>query len=234
MRLHQFLKDTFRLCKSEVQEFNISHNVKVNGIPNKWLSYIIKPLDVIEVDGKVYEIKEEENVYLLLNKPVGITCTNDRNTPSNLRDYVNYDKRIFPIGRLDKDSCGIIILTDDGKIFNKILDSNNHIEKEYLLKVDHPINDIFLNLMSKGVPILGKVTKPCKMEYVSDCEFKITLKEGMNRQIRRMCKFFGYRVISLQRIRIGNLYIDNLEEGTYRVITQKEIEDLLLFNEKTS
>lgn len=233
MRLHQFLKDTFRLCKSEVQEFNISHNVKVNGIPNKWLSYIIKPLDIIEVDGKVYEIKEEDNVYLLFNKPIGITCTNDRNTPSNIRNFVNYDKRIFPIGRLDKDSCGIIILTNDGKIFNKILDSNNHIEKEYLLKVDHPINDIFLNLMSKGVPILGKVTKPCKMEYVSECEFKITLKEGMNRQIRRMCKFFGYRVISLQRIRIGNLFINNLKEGTYRLISQKEIEDLLLFNGKS-
>lgn len=159
----------------------------VNGIPDKWLSYIIKPNDVISVDGKIYEIKKEENVYLLLNKPIGITCTNDRNVDNNLRDYVNFDKRIFPVGRLDKDSCGIIILTNDGKIFNQILDKNNHIEKEYLLHVDHPINNIFLDLMSRGVPILNRVTKPCKMEYVSPCEFKITLQEGMNRQIRRMC-----------------------------------------------
>ena len=144
LRLHQFLKDQFRLCKSEVQSFNHDHNVMVNGIPDKWLSYIIKPNDVISVDGKIYEIKKEENVYLLLNKPIGITCTNDRNVDNNLRDYVNFDKRIFPVGRLDKDSCGIIILTNDGKIFNQILDKNNHIEKEYLLHVDHPINNIFL------------------------------------------------------------------------------------------
>lgn len=232
MRLHQFLKDQFRLCKSEVQSFNHDHNVMVNGIPDKWLSYIIKPNDVISVDGKIYEIKKEENVYLLLNKPVGITCTNDRNVDNNLRDYVNFDKRIFPVGRLDKDSCGIIILTNDGKIFNQILDQNNHIEKEYLLHVDHPINNIFLDLMSIGVPILNRVTKPCKMEYVSPCEFKITLQEGMNRQIRRMCKFFGYRVISLQRIRIGHLVIDNLAEGQFRYLTSDEIAKLLEFNQK--
>lgn len=232
MRLHQFLKDQFRLCKSEVQSFNHDHNVMVNGIPDKWLSYIIKPNDVISVDGKIYEIKKEENVYLLLNKPVGITCTNDRNVDNNLRDYVNFDKRIFPVGRLDKDSCGIIILTNDGKIFNQILDQNNHIEKEYLLHVDHPINNIFLDLMSRSVPILNRVTKPCKMEYVSPCEFKITLQEGMNRQIRRMCKFFGYRVISLQRIRIGHLVIDNLAEGQFRYLTSDEIAKLLEFNQK--
>ena len=112
------------------------------------------------------------------------------------------------------------------------MDSKNHIEKEYLLKVDHPINDIFLNLMSRGVPILGKVTKPCKMEYVSPCEFKITLVEGMNRQIRRMCKFFGYRVISLERIRIGNIYTENLERGKYRHLSKEEIDELLKFNAK--
>lgn len=232
MRLHQFLKDQFRLCKSEVQAFNYEHNVMVNGIPDKWLSYIIKPNDIITVDGKQYEIKKEENVYLLLNKPVGITCTNDRSVSNNLRDYVNFDKRIFPVGRLDKDSCGIIILTNDGKIFNQILDQNNHIEKEYLLHVDHPINNIFLDLMSRGVPILNRVTKHCKMEYVSPCEFKITLQEGMNRQIRRMCKFFGYRVISLQRIRIGHLLIDGLREGEYRYLTEDEIEKLLEFNKQ--
>lgn len=230
MRLHQFLKDKFRLCKSEVQDFNHNHKVMVNGIPDKWLSYIIKPNDIITVDGIQYEIKEEENVYLLLNKPVGITCTNDRNVNNNLRDYVNFDKRIFPVGRLDKDSCGIIILTNDGKIFNQILDQNNHIEKEYLLRVDHPINNIFLDLMSRGVPILHRVTKPCKMEYVSSCEFKITLQEGMNRQIRRMCKFFGYKVISLQRIRIGHLLIDDLPEGQYRYLSEDEITKLLEFN----
>lgn len=227
MRLHQFLKDRFKLCKSEVQNFNVEHNVKVNGIPNKWLSYILKPNDIIEVDGKQVEIITSKKVYLLLNKPVGIVCTNDKNINNNLREFVNYEERIFPIGRLDKDSCGIIILTNDGKIFNKILDSKNHVEKEYLLRVDHPINDIFLNLMSKGVPILGKVTKPCKMEYVSPCEFKITLTEGMNRQIRRMCKFFGYRVISLERIRIGHILTGDLKRGEYKELDYCEIQKLI-------
>ncbi len=231
MRLHQFLKDRFRLCKSEVQDFNHNHNVMVNGIPDKWLSYILKPNDIISVDGKVYDIIKDEKVYLLFNKPVGVTCTNDRNVENNIRDFLNYEKRIFPVGRLDKDSCGLLILTNDGKIFNQILDSKNHIEKEYLLKVDHPINNIFLDLMSRGVPILGKVTKPCKMEYVSPCEFKITLQEGMNRQIRRMCKFFGYKVISLQRIRIGNLYLENdLKEGSFKELLPEQIESLLEFN----
>lgn len=232
MRLHQFLKDRFRLCKSEVQDFNHNHNVMVNGIPDKWLSYILKPNDVITVDGIVYDIIKDEKVYLLFNKPVGITCTNDRNVENNIRDFLNYEKRIFPVGRLDKDSCGLLILTNDGKIFNQILDSKNHIEKEYLLRVDHPINDIFLNLMARGVPILGKVTKPCKMEYVSPCEFKITLHEGMNRQIRRMCKFFGYKVKSLQRIRIGNLYLNDIEEGSFRELSINEIDKLLEFNNK--
>lgn len=231
MRLHQFLKDRFRLCKSEVQDFNHNHNVTVNGIPDKWLSYILKPNDIISVDGKVYDIIKDEKVYLLFNKPVGVTCTNDRNVENNIRDFLNYEKRIFPVGRLDKDSCGLLILTNDGKIFNQILDSKNHIEKEYLLKVDHPINNIFLDLMSRGVPILGKVTKPCKMEYVGPCEFKITLQEGMNRQIRRMCKFFGYKVISLQRIRIGNLYLENdLREGSFKELLPEQIESLLEFN----
>ena len=233
MRLHQFLKDRFRLCKSEVQDFNHNHNVTVNGIPDKWLSYILKPNDIISVDGKVYDIIRDEKVYLLFNKPVGVTCTNDRNVENNIRDFLNYEKRIFPVGRLDKDSCGLLILTNDGKIFNQILDSKNHIEKEYLLKVDHPINNIFLDLMSRGVPILGKVTKPCKMEYVVPCEFKITLQEGMNRQIRRMCKFFGYKVISLQRIRIGNLYLENdLKEGSFKELLPEQIESLLEFNKE--
>lgn len=233
MRLHQFLKDRFRLCKSEVQDFNHNHNVTVNGIPDKWLSYILKPNDIISVDGKVYDIIRDEKVYLLFNKPVGVTCTNDRNVENNIRDFLNYEKRIFPVGRLDKDSCGLLILTNDGKIFNQILDSKNHIEKEYLLKVDHPINNIFLDLMSRGVPILGKVTKPCKMEYVGPCEFKITLQEGMNRQIRRMCKFFGYKVISLQRIRIGNLYLENdLKEGSFKELLPEQIESLLEFNKE--
>lgn len=233
MRLHQFLKDRFRLCKSEVQDFNHNHNVMVNGIPDKWLSYILKPNDIISVDGKVYDIIKDEKVYLLFNKPVGVTCTNDRNVENNIRDFLNYEKRIFPVGRLDKDSCGLLILTNDGKIFNQILDSKNHIEKEYLLKVDHPINNIFLDLMSRGVPILGKVTKPCKMEYVGPCEFKITLQEGMNRQIRRMCKFFGYKVISLQRIRIGNLYLENdLKEGSFKELLPEQIESLLEFNKE--
>ena len=227
MRLHQFLKDRYFLCKHEVEEFNVEHNVKVNGIPNKWLSYILKPNDVIEVDGEVVEVVPKEKIYLLLNKPVGITCTNDRNVANNIRGFVNYPTRIFTVGRLDKDSCGLIVLTNDGQMFNRVLDRNTHVEKEYLLIVDHPINDIFLNLMSRGVPILGKVTKPCLIRQADVCSFYITLKEGMNRQIRRMCKFFGYKVLHLERVRIGNIIDDKLEVGSYRPLKQEEIEFLL-------
>lgn len=228
MRLHQFLKDQYNLCKSEVELFNIEHNVKVNGIPNKWLSYILKPDDVVEVDGKIAKVISNEKVYLLLNKPEGIVCTNDKTVKNNIRDFVSYPERIFTIGRLDKDSCGIIILTNDGAIFNKVLDKDTHVEKEYLLEVDHPINDIFLDLMSRGVPCKGKITKPCKLKQVSHSSFTITLREGMNRQIRRMCKFFGYRVKLLKRIRIGNVCLDdNLKEGTWRYLTDSEIKYLL-------
>lgn len=226
MRLHQFLKERFKLTKNEVFDFNDKH-VKVNNVEHKWLSYIIKPNDVIEVDGEKIIIEKDPKVYLLFNKPEGITCTNDRNVKDNIIDFVDYDKRIFTVGRLDKESCGIILMTNDGNIYNTILDSNNHVEKEYLLKVDHPINDIFVNLMQKGVPVLHKVTKPCKVVPVGPCSFRITLKEGMNRQIRRMCKYFGYKVLFLQRIRIGNLYIDDLEEGKYKELTKEQIESLI-------
>ncbi len=230
MRLYQFLKDRFYLCKNEVESFNIEHNVKVNGIPGKWLSYILKPNDIVEVDGQVVEVITKKKIYLLLNKPVGITCTNDRKVSNNIRDFLNYPIRIFTVGRLDKDSCGLIVLTNDGQMFNKVLDKNTHVEKEYLLIVDHPINDVFINLMSKGVPILGKVTKPCIVKAVGLCSFKIILKEGMNRQIRRMCKYFGYKVLHLERIRIGNIVDSDLEVGKYRELRSEEV-DYLLNNE---
>lgn len=231
MRLYQFLKDRYNLCKHEVESFNHDHNVKINGIRDKWLSYILKPDDVVEVDGEVVEVISNEKVYLLLNKPVGITCTNDRMVENNIRDFLNYKTRVFTVGRLDKDSCGLIILTNDGQMFNRILDKNTHVEKEYLLVVDHPINDIFLDLMSKGVPILGKVTRSCKLKQVGPCSFQIILKEGMNRQIRRMCQFFGYKVKHLERIRIGSVLDSNLEVGKYRYLTESEINSLL--NEDT-
>lgn len=227
MRLYQFLKDQYKLTKCEVEDFNISHHVRVNGIEGKWLSYILKPDDVIEVDGKVVKVISNKKIYLLLNKPCGIVCTNDKSVPNNIREFVNYEERIFSIGRLDKDSCGLIILTNDGSLFNTILDENNHIEKEYLVRLERPYDENFLESMSKGVPCLSKITKPCTLYKVDDTTFRIILKEGMNRQIRRMAKYFGYQVVYLRRIRIGDVMDDTLEEGKYRHLTDIEVNNLL-------
>jgi 23S rRNA pseudouridine2604 synthase len=224
MRLHQYLKDRFYLTKSEVDKFNNAH-IKVNGY-QKWLSYIIKENDVITYDDKEIDKIHKDIVYILLNKPRGVECTNDRTKENNIRDFINYKDRIYPIGRLDKDSCGLILLSNDGTIFNKILDSKNHVEKEYLVKLDKDYDKSFLEKMSSGVPILGKITKPCKTEYVDSNTFKITLTEGMNRQIRRMTWYFGYKVIYLERIRIGTLN-NKLKDGQYIYLDKKDIDNLI-------
>lgn len=181
--------------------------------------------DSIMVRGK-YLNSKKERIYIVFNKPVGVTSTTDQRDKDNIIDYIRYSERIFHIGRLDKDSEGLIFLTNDGDIVNKILRVENGHEKEYLVTVNKKITDRFLMDMSKGVRILGTRTLPCRVKRVSNRTFKIILKQGLNRQIRRMCSHFGYDVVSLKRIRIMNIKLGNLQSGKWRYFTKKELTDI--------
>ncbi len=183
------------------------------------------PDDEVRVDGKL--ITENENlVYIILNKPVGITCTTDTRFEGNVVDFVNHPERIFPVGRLDKPSEGLLLMTNEGNIVNKILRAGNSHEKEYIVKVDRPVTDEFLKRMGSGIPILDTVTKRCKVERISRFEFRIILVQGLNRQIRRMCEYLAYEVVALKRIRIMNLELGDLPVGKWRDLTPEELRTL--------
>lgn len=169
--------------------------------------------------------KTEKPIYLAFHKPAGIECTTNQSVKNNIVDYINYPLRIFPIGRLDKASEGLIFMTNDGDIVNKILRARNNHEKEYIVTVDKPITDRFLKRMASGIPILGTVTRKCEVEQLSKFVFRIVLTQGLNRQIRRMCQYVGYEVTALKRIRIINIHLD-IPMGRYRELTSKEMEEL--------
>ena len=182
--------------------------------------------DEIKIDDKVIGVKKKKKIYLALNKPIGIVCTTDtRVEKNNIIDFIGYPERIFPIGRLDKPSSGLILLTNDGDIVNKILRTEHNHEKEYIVKVDKALSQTIIDRMSKGVPILDTITKECKIRKSGSNEFKIILTQGLNRQIRRMCEYFNYKVISLERTRIMNIKLD-LPVGKYRELTKEEITSL--------
>lgn len=181
--------------------------------------------DIVCVDGKEVK-KEEQLVYIALNKPVGITSTTERHIKGNVVDFINHPLRIFHIGRLDKESEGLLLMTNDGDIVNKILRAENHHEKEYIVQVDKPITEQFIKKMAAGVDILDTTTLPCYVEKISDKVFKIILEQGLNRQIRRMCSALGYSVKRLQRIRIMNIKLGNLKVGQWRDLTDKERAEL--------
>lgn len=190
--------------------------------------------DIVKVDGTIVS-DDNTFVYLILNKPKGITSTTDQTDPTNIIDFMNYPKRIFHIGRLDKDSEGLILMTNDGDIVNKILRSNNQHEKEYIVTVDKKVTKQFIQGMSKGVPILDTVTRPCKVDQINVNTFRITLTEGLNRQIRRMCTYFDYTVKKLKRVRIMHIKLD-IPLGEYRELTKLELEELfsnLKYSSKT-
>lgn len=209
--------------------------VKINGVLAK-KGNRVTDADKVLIDGKPLKTKEEQ-VYILLNKPVGITCTTDLKDKDNIVDFVNYPDRIFPVGRLDKPSQGLIILTNDGDIVNKILRAGNAHEKEYLVTVTKPITNSFIKGMAGGVPILGTKTKKCKVKQIGKHNFSITLTEGMNRQIRRMCEYFDYKVSRLKRTRIMHLTIGDLPNGKWRHLTKVELDKLkksVQFSSKTA
>jgi 23S rRNA pseudouridine2604 synthase len=183
--------------------------------------------DTVEVDGEPIKVKSKARpIYIAFNKPVGVTSTTDPKDRSNIIYFINHPKRIFPVGRLDKDSDGLIFLTNDGDIVNKILRASNHHEKEYVVSVDRAVTPEFVKQMSSGVPVLGKITKPCFVRQEGSRRFRIILTQGLNRQIRRMCEHLGYEVKSLTRVRIMNVELGNLAVGKWRYLTLSEIEKL--------
>lgn len=223
-RLNKFLSESGFCSRRQADKLIEEKRVTVNGEQPE-LGTKVRATDRIAVDGKIILQKKTENIYLAFNKPVGIECTTNEKVRDNIITFINYPKRIFPIGRLDKDSEGLILLTDDGDIVNKILRASNFHEKEYLVTVNKTIAPGFLEKMSQGVPILDTVTRKCKVEKVNDLTFKIVLTQGINRQIRRMCEYFDYEVIKLRRIRIVNILLD-VPIGKYRLLRKEEVEQL--------
>jgi len=224
--LNKFISDTGRCSRREADKAIAEGRVLLNGIKAR-PGNRVGPADEVLLDGK--PIRPENNpdlVYIALNKPVGITCTTDRSVRDNIIDHVRYPKRIFPIGRLDKPSEGLIFLTNDGNMVNKILRAGNRHEKEYVVRVHKPITPEFITRMAAGVPILDTVTLPCTVEQTGKTTFRIILTQGLNRQIRHMCEYLDYRVIRLQRIRIMHVELGNLPPGKWRHLTAAEIKTL--------
>ena len=225
IRLNKYLSEIGYCSRRAGDKLIESGRVLINNEPAT-LGQKVIITDEIKIDGEVVEVKSKRKIYLALNKPIGIVCTTDtRVEKDNIIDFINYPERIFPIGRLDKPSSGLILLTNDGDIVNKILRTEHNHEKEYLVKVDKPLSQTIIDRMSKGVPILDTITKECEIKKLSTNEFKIILTQGLNRQIRRMCEYFNYKVISLERTRIMNIKLD-LPLGEHRELTNDEISSL--------
>ena len=227
MRINSFISSTGLCSRREADELVKQGKVKVNN-EIATIGQRVSEDDKVEVDGKLLSL-QNTNVYIALNKPRGITCTTERHIEGNIVDFVNHEERIFPIGRLDKDSEGLILLTSDGSIVNKILRNENKNEKDYIVTVNKPISPSFLKGMAGGVKIYNPVrneytiTNKCKVSKINDKTLKITLTQGLNRQIRRMCSHFGYRVVKLKRIRIMNIDLGNLPVGKWRNLTKEEL-----------
>ncbi|MDG1682222.1 MAG: pseudouridine synthase [Flavobacteriaceae bacterium] len=222
IRLNKYLSEIGYCSRRAGDKLIESGRVLINNEPAS-LGQKININDEIKIDDKVIGVKKKKKIYLALNKPIGIVCTTDtRVEKNNIIDFIGYPERIFPIGRLDKPSSGLILLTNDGDIVNKILRTEHNHEKEYIVKVDKPLSQTIIDRMSKGVPILDTITKECKIRKSGSNEFKIILTQGLNRQIRRMCEYFNYKVISLERTRIMNIKLD-LPVGKYRELTKEEI-----------
>ena len=223
-RINKFLSESGYCSRREADKLLQEGRITINGIVPE-MGTKVSFADEVRVDGKLVREKREKPVYLAFNKPVGIECTTNQNVRDNIVDYINYPKRIFPIGRLDKSSEGLIFMTDDGDIVNKILRARNNHEKEYIVTVNHPITNRFIEKMSNGIPILDTITRKCKVEQISKTVFKIILTQGLNRQIRRMCEYLDYEVMALKRTRIINISLD-VHVGRYRELTTDEIQQL--------
>ncbi len=219
--LNKYISSTGICSRREANVFirggRVTINNKIAALGNR-----VFEGDIVRLDNKLLKPKPDP-IYLAFNKPVGIVCTTNKKEKKNIISYINYPERLFPIGRLDKPSEGLIFLTNDGDIVNKILRAGNKHEKEYIVTVDNKINDRFIKRMSNGIPILGTKTKKCEVVQINEKTFKITLTQGLNRQIRRMCEYLGYKVTKLKRTRIMNVELADLKTGRWRNLSKKEI-----------
>jgi 23S rRNA pseudouridine2604 synthase len=233
VRLNKFISESGICSRREADRYIEQGNVKLNGKRAK-IGDQVYPGDIVHVNGNALEpMEKSEHIYIVLNKPVGVTSTTEQSDRSNIVDFVNHIRRIFPIGRLDKDSQGLIFLTSDGDIVNKILRASNNHEKEYIVTVNKPITDDFITGMSAGVPILGQRTKKCFIQKETPNVFRIVLVQGLNRQIRRMCEYFGYDVVKLERVRIMNVTLKGLPQGDWRDLTPDELNGIFKAIEKS-
>jgi 23S rRNA pseudouridine2604 synthase len=225
MRLNKYISETGVCSRREADKWIEAGRITCNGQPAA-LGTQVAQGDEVRIDGELIGQKKKQ-VYLALNKPVGIICTTEAHIAENIIDHVGFPQRIFPVGRLDRDSEGLILLTNDGDIVNEILRSENNHEKEYVVTVDRPITDLSLEMMAAGVKIMGEVTKRSKVTRVTPQTFRIVLTQGLNRQVRRMCSALGYRAQRLQRVRIMNIQLGNLKAGQWRHLTPVEIAGLM-------
>lgn len=225
-RINKFLSEAGYCSRRKADKLIDQGRVTINGvIPEMGTKISLE--DEVHVNGELITLKNEKPVYLAFNKPIGIVCTTDTGVEKdNIIDYINYPKRIFPIGRLDKASEGLILMTDDGDIVNKILRGRNNHGKEYIVRVNRHINPDFMERMAGGVPILNEVTKKCEVEQLGKFDFRIVLTQGLNRQIRRMCEYLDYGVVALKRTRVLNIDLDDLPIGEYRDLTEQELSEL--------
>lgn len=226
IRINKFLSEAGVCSRREADRQIEAGNVFIDGVIAKTGDRVVKG-QVVTYNGKVVS-KEKEMILIALNKPAGIVCTAEKREKNNVIDYINYPKRIYPIGRLDKDSEGLLLLTNNGEIVNKMMRSGNMHEKEYLVTVNKTISDSFIRGLAGGVPLveLGVTTRKCHVKKLSSKQFKIILTQGYNRQIRRMCEYFGYRVVKLERVRIMNISLGDLQRGQYRDVTPQEYRGL--------
>ena len=233
VRINKFLSERGPYSRRSVDNLINQKRILVNG---KFIKpgFKVNIDDEIKIDGEIVnKSKKRKNVYLIFNKPVGIECTTNQKIKNNIIDYIGYPQRIFPVGRLDKDSEGLIFLTNDGGIVNKILRSENNNEKEYIVQVNRKITSEFLSNMSRGVKLKNIKTKPCEIQKINNYSFKIILTQGLNRQIRRMCNLFDYKVKSLIRTRIMNIELGSIKAGRFRKILPNELEELNKILEKS-
>jgi 23S rRNA pseudouridine2604 synthase len=225
MRLNKYISESGVCSRREADKWIEAGRVTLNGLA-AGLGTQVSDRDEVRVDGELIGTKKKP-IYIALNKPVGIICTTEKHIADNIIDHVGYPERIFPIGRLDRESEGLILLTNDGDIVNEILRSENNHEKEYLVWVDRPITDLALRMMADGVKIMGEVTKPAKVIRVNPQSFRMILTQGLNRQIRRMCSALGYKAQRLMRVRILNVHLGELRPGQWRHLTDRELAGLL-------
>lgn len=226
IRINKYLSDAGVCSRREADRLVESGEVTVDGT-NATIGTRVLAGQEVRVRGKLVGLtKKDDKVVLAFHKPRGVECTSDRSNPDNIIDYIHYNKRIYTIGRLDKNSSGLILLTNDGDLANKIAQAGENHEKEYLVRVDKPVTPEFLYRMANGVPVLGRKTAPCKVQQIGECFFRIVLIQGMNRQIRRMCEYLEYKVVALKRVRVMNILLGELPSGQYREVTQKELAEL--------